>query len=534
MLTNKMLRRVLRGGLGLVVALFWAFLLSSCATAPKSSSKKLIPQDHLAEIQRPDIPLVMNNRVQDWLDYFQGRGRPHFQRYLSRSRRYIPMMREILKKNGLPNDLVYLSMIESGFNPHAYSYAAASGAWQFIYQTGIRYGLKVNEWVDERRDPRKSTVAAAKYLKNLYDRYNNWYLAAAGYNAGEGKIDRAIRKYDTQDFWEMSQNKNKYLKPETKDYVPKLIAAAMIAKNPEKYRFKDIQYESPIAFKEIKLHGPIDLRVAAKCAGVAYEDIKSMNPELLRWVTPLDVREYSLKIPAKAEGRFHQKVAGLSASERLGEKEIKTTESESVERIAQREGVAPVLLALANGLSVDDRVKAGRKITIPLDPPAGEEWSDRRSRRGKNDRKGRNGGRTVAYRVKRGETLSQISKRTGLSVAELKRNNPSLRSGRVKAGQTIRLAAADRADRGRRSETKASKRAETKNVAALERPPAKSSGGGHANHTVRLGDTLSDIAKKYKVSTKALKSANGITHAKRLKPGKTLKIPTMQASAAKL
>src|SRR3989338_4539642 len=242
-----------------------AVTLSACATAPKQA--KTISQDHFAEIQRPNIPLVMNDQVQGWLDYFQGRGRVHFERYLRRSGKYTQMMRQVLKSEGMPGDLVYLSMIESGFNPHAYSSARATGAWQFIYETGRRYGLKVDSWVDERRDPEKSTVAAAKYLKDLYDRFNNWYLAAAGYNAGEGKIGRAIRKYATEDFWEIAEQK--YLKRETKDYVPKLIAAALIAKDPEKYGFTNLRYEEAISHDTVTLPSSTDLRVVAKLASVS-------------------------------------------------------------------------------------------------------------------------------------------------------------------------------------------------------------------------------------------------------------------------
>ena len=150
-------------------------------------------------------------------------------------------MKEILRKEGMPEDLVYLAMIESGFTPHAVSVANAVGPWQFISGTGKRYDLKINDWIDERRDPIKSTVAAALYLKELYALFNNdWYLAAAGYNAGENKILRAINMYDTRDFWEIS--KGSYLKPETKDYVPKLLAAAIIAKEPAKYGFADVAY----------------------------------------------------------------------------------------------------------------------------------------------------------------------------------------------------------------------------------------------------------------------------------------------------
>src|SRR5512138_2640421 len=190
-----------------------------------------LPEEELPE---SDIPLTLNSKVEYFVRYFQTSGRNAFSRWLSRSERYIPMMKEVLKKEGLPEDLVYLAMIESGFSPHAYSVAAAVGPWQFMSATGKRYALRIDQWIDERRDPLKSSVAAALYLKELYSLFNNdWYLAAAGYNAGENKILRAIDMYNTRDFWEISRGS--YLKRETKDYVPKLLAAAIIAKEPAKY-----------------------------------------------------------------------------------------------------------------------------------------------------------------------------------------------------------------------------------------------------------------------------------------------------------
>lgn len=183
-----------------------------------------------------DFPITLNSKVESWIDYFTGRGRKHFEKYLERSELFIPYIRPILKDQGLPEDLVYLAMIESGFNNHAKSHAKAVGPWQFISATGKRYGLGVNWWVDERRDTKKSTLAAAAYLKDLYKMFNSWELAAAGYNAGEMKIVKAIRRYGTQDFWAISRQS--FLRPETRDYVPKIIAAALVAKNREQFGFK--------------------------------------------------------------------------------------------------------------------------------------------------------------------------------------------------------------------------------------------------------------------------------------------------------
>jgi membrane-bound lytic murein transglycosylase D len=174
-----------------------------------------LPADSPKQAQEFDIPIVINERVEHFIQYFQTTARKIFVNWLARSERYIPFMKNLLRESGLPEDLVYMALIESGFNPYAYSRRKASGPWQFIYLTGKKYGLKVNWWVDERRDPEKSTIAATKYLKDLYDLFECWYLAAAGYNAGEGKIMNAMKRYRTEDFWELT--KYRYLRRETKD-----------------------------------------------------------------------------------------------------------------------------------------------------------------------------------------------------------------------------------------------------------------------------------------------------------------------------
>lgn len=186
-----------------------------------------------------DLPVEMNKSVEKWVDYFTGKGRKYFQKYLERSEYFVPFLKPILKNAKAPEDLVYLAMIESGFNNNARSGARAVGAWQFISATGRRYGLDVNWWVDERRDVEKSTIAAIQYLKELNTMFGSWHLATAAYNAGEAKIQRAIKKYRTDDFWELCDKRRKYLKPETKNYVPKLFAAAIIGKNRKQFGFEE-------------------------------------------------------------------------------------------------------------------------------------------------------------------------------------------------------------------------------------------------------------------------------------------------------
>ena len=296
---------------------FLMFFMVSCATSRNHIENSDIETDGslpkvelLAEnLDEPssshptfNIPIVVNEAVERFIHYFQTSNRRHFTRWLERSSRYIPVMQEILKEQGLPTDLVYLAMIESGFNHQALSWASAVGPWQFIRGTAQRYGLKINWWIDERKDPLKATLAASQYLKDLYDMFNSWFLAAAGYNAGENKIKRAILKHNTQDFWELTRYR--YLKPETKQYIPKFIAAALITKNPEKYGFEDIAYKDRWAYDLVTVDQPVDLRTVATVLDVKYADIRYLNPELRRWCTPPDADEYALRIPLGTKEMF--------------------------------------------------------------------------------------------------------------------------------------------------------------------------------------------------------------------------------------
>jgi len=241
-----------------------------------------------------DFPVVWNSKVEMWLKYFTGRGRVHFQNYAQRSGRYAPVLSKILADNGLPRDLIYLAMAESGFQNHARSWAKAVGPWQFMPYTGKKFGLDIDWYVDERRDPIKASIAAANYLKTLHGLFNSWELAAAGYNAGEGKIGRAIRMYKTKDFWQMS--KGRYLKPETKNYVPKIMALSIIGKNLDVFGFDNISFEKPLDYEEIQVKPSTDLYEVAKVLGLDFDTVKRYNPEIVRWQTPPG-REYTLKIP---------------------------------------------------------------------------------------------------------------------------------------------------------------------------------------------------------------------------------------------
>lgn len=308
------------------------------------------------------LELVENERVKFFIKLFSGRWRGFFTRALTRSGRYVPMMTTILEEEGLPTDLVYLSLIESGFSPRAYSRAKAVGPWQFIHGTGSRYGLKINGWIDERRDPVKSTRAAAAYLKDLHGQFGEWFLAAAAYNAGEGKVEKAVQRSQTNDFWLISK-KRRLLKRETRNYVPKFIAAALIASEPEKYGFLDIPYESPWEYEEVTIQDPLWLKTVAKMAGTSVKTIKELNPALLLDFTPPDHDEFVLRVPAGSSEQFYKAYEILPESAKLKAKIHTVRRGESLGKIARRYRQPAGHLRRTNGLK-SWRVRPGQKLVI--------------------------------------------------------------------------------------------------------------------------------------------------------------------------
>jgi membrane-bound lytic murein transglycosylase D len=253
-----------------------------------------------------DVPIQMNKQVRAYLVYFSTERKAVITRYLSRSTRYLPMIKEIFQEAGLPEDLAYLAMVESGFSPKAYSPAAASGMWQFIKGTGLRYGLAIDSYVDERRDPEKCTRAAANYLMDLYKQFGSWYLAAASYNCGEGRVQRELNQSNHKNFWELSANQ--CLPTETKNYVPQMIAATIIAKNPEKFGFKNVPYLPPLKYDKVAVTEATSLTAASVAVNVPVEEIQGLNPELLRGVTPPDAQSYTLNLPPSSKGLFTKNI----------------------------------------------------------------------------------------------------------------------------------------------------------------------------------------------------------------------------------
>jgi membrane-bound lytic murein transglycosylase D len=311
-----------------------------------------------------------NKAVKRSLYFYSKKFRKTFRERLSRARRYIETMAEIFIEKGLPPELVFLPLIESGFNPYAYSPKRAAGPWQFIPATAKKYGLKIDWWVDERRDPIKATIAAAEYLKDLYEKFGSWNLALAGYNAGEGKIIKALRKVKKRDYWVL--RKTRYIKRETKNYVPSYIAATAIAIDPESFGFGDIAYHEPFEYDEVEIDTPMDLGVIAKFTGVDVSTIRELNPELRRWCTPPNVSTYILRIPPGTKEMFLHNLSNAKDDELFYVKFYRVKRGDTVGKIARRFGVPVQAIIDVNSLGKKALIIAGESILIPINKNRGD------------------------------------------------------------------------------------------------------------------------------------------------------------------
>lgn len=395
------------------------------------------PQEDLDQVEenvdaaldaRPyQIPMVLNDSVENHLEYFKTKGRDVFQKWLERSARFIPVMKDIFREKNLPEDLVYVAMIESGFNPYAISWARAVGPWQFMPHTGKLYGLKIDWWVDERKDPIKSTYAAAEHLKDLHNLFGSWPLALASYNAGAGKVQRAVLRTRSEDFWDLKASR--YIRRETKNYIPKFMAATIIAKNPDAYGFIEPPID-PFVYDEAVISESTDLRLIAKCAGTTFATLKELNPELKRWVTPPDETRYILRIPKGTRELFLSNFALVTPDQKIRWERHLVARGETLSSIAERYNTTPETIRDVNGIK-NHRVIPGKHLLIPLDTK--EKKTDLSSlapeQLGKKQQ--------ILYRVRRGDNLSRIARKHNVTVADIKGWNNGLHS--IRAGQKIKL-----------------------------------------------------------------------------------------------
>lgn len=342
------------------------------------------------------IPIVTNKKVEQFIYYFQTKGKKQFQIYLDRRAVYGDMIQDILKQYSLPEELIYLAMIESGLNPKAHSRANASGMWQFIYGTGIRYNLNRNWYVDERRDPRKATHAASQYLTDLYKQFDNWYLALAAYNAGSGRITRAKRLHQTSDFWQLHS-----LPRETRNYVPLFLATTIIGRDPVKYGFKSPQND-PWKYDVVEIEKSADLSILAQSAGISLSTLRKYNPELRQSATP--TKSYNLRLPIGKKDLFEKKYAALPESKRFAPQYIthRVRSGENLGSISRKYRVSIHNIAAVNKIRNRHKIKVGQVLTIPVRGGTKVSYSSASSIQP-------SGAKKEVYTVKKGDTLGQIA-----------------------------------------------------------------------------------------------------------------------------
>lgn len=434
-----------------------------------------------------DMPIEWNQRVENSIIYFQTVARQAFETYLKRSGKYKGLMQSILREKGLPEDLVWLCLVESGFNPRAYSWARAMGPWQFIAATGRNYGLKRNWWYDQRRDFVKSTYAACDYLSFLYDRFKSWPLALAGYNGGEGRVDRAIKKHKTRSFWKLKLNK------QTANYVPLYMAATIIAKEPKRYGF-DVEYDDPIEFDLVKVNQPMDLTKVAKSLGTSLAVLKELNPELRRGVTPPNYPGYPLRIPAGSKELFGRSFEGYDAKSSGLFVEHKVKRGQTLSHLSHRYGVPVSAIVELNGLTNRHRLSIGQRLIIPANNGSVVSTKSSKPKSSKKTEAAPSG--SFTYKVKRGDTLSRLASKFNTTATDIRRQNGLKSAHRIYVGQSLRIPGA-----------------------------VLSSGGLFKEHTVKRGENLSYLAEKYKVTVSALVSANNLSSKHILQVGQRLLIP---------
>jgi membrane-bound lytic murein transglycosylase D len=464
-----------------------------------------------------DFPIDQNRRVRQGIRYFRTTGRKVFRIWLKRSGRYLPMIRKIFKEEGVPLDLGYLALVESGLNPRARSWAEARGLWQFIGSTGRQYKLRQTWWLDERLDPAKSTRAAARYLKDLKRQFGDWRLAVAAYNCGPGRVRQAIRRGNTKDVWQLR------LPKETRNYVPSFMAVAILSKRPEAFGFVDVPIAQPLTFDEVTLDGCTDLRVAAECVSTSYQSLKSLNPELHRWCTPPGVRGYRLKLPKGTASLFLSQYAQVPDSEKIEWLRHRVRRGEVLSGISKRYHIPMRSVMDVNNLRNPNRLRVGQVLLIPGPAPDGMRLTDRSLGSLPKER-----GEKVFYVVRKGDTLSEIAEKYGVGLTSLRRWN-NLKGSLIRTGKrlTIRLpgerelvyaaASLERAQQSGHSKTPSSVTVRAKEA------DDRSSGASETVYVVRRGDTLSGIARRYGTTVKDLRRRNALRRSL-IRPGERLTI----------
>ncbi|MBC8318395.1 MAG: LysM peptidoglycan-binding domain-containing protein [Desulfobulbaceae bacterium] len=436
-----------------------------------------------------DFPVTMNKQVEFYLDFFQNKQRSTFTRWLERSGRYLPMMKEHLKQAGLPLDLVYLPMIESGYSLTAYSSAHAAGPWQFIRSTGKMYGLEINSYIDERRNPVKATQSAISFLSDLYDQFGDWHLAVAAYNAGGRKISRGLKRYNTDNFWELAQEP--YLALETKRYVPKLIAAILIAKDPEKYGFVDINYASPMAYETLEVPRWTSLRAVAVACDSDLKEIQDLNRELRKLITPPDNASYALKVPAGKKDLAAINLPKVHTSINTSYQTHIVQKNETLTMICRKYNLNKTTLLKANNLR-KSKLEIGQRLRIPYQTTTYALWDKEAPRHA-----GSGSSHLILHKVKPGETVSLIAHRYNVPVHLIAGWNDLQNIHTIKAGQQIALYLAD-------------SNGAVSTLAQTRTSPTERTASAPRHYDVRPGDSLWSIGRRFNVDPATIRLWNNI------------------------
>ena len=459
--------------------------LQHVETFPSSIDPKLKQEveEEIEEVAH-DLPIEINDRVLTFLSYYQdGRGRFTIERALQHVGRYQSMIEQILKEEGVPLDLIYLCQAESAFQPRALSRAKARGMWQFISSRGKEYGLRQTWWIDERSDPEKSTRAAARHLKDLYQEFGDWYLAMAAYNAGPVRIHRAMDKTGDDSFWKLADKRA--LPKETTNYVPNILALTIIGKNPEKYGFH-VAPDAALETERVPVDKATDLRIIAEAINLPLEDLRDLNGHVLRWTTPPDDSDFELILPKGYAEKFNQQIASLPASKRVLFRSHVVRKGDTLGGIARKYATTGEELAQANNLGAKRVLRAGQSLIIPMSgiSPIVKVASGAKST---------SPVKTVTYVVHRGDTLAGIATRFHTSADKLKTLN-HLSSAHLTVGKKLLV-------------TQPAQTASRKVV-----------------HQVRQGETLDRIATTYKTSVDAILSWNETNDLSVIHPGDRITI----------
>jgi membrane-bound lytic murein transglycosylase D len=480
------------------------------------------PADEIEEAEvQYDFPITINRQVEFYLDFFQNKNHATFARWLARSTAYLPVIEEQLREAGLPQDLAYLAMIESGFSQTARSRARAVGMWQFIRGTARNYGLEVNSYIDERRDPVKSTRAAVEYLSELYDEFGSWYLAVAAYNAGEGKIRRAVREYGSTNFWELARGR--YLRLETKRYVPKLIAAIIIAKNPHKYGFDAVEYQPPFTYETAEAPRWTALKAVSLACNVEVKELQDLNRELLKPFTPPDSSAYLLRVPVGKKTAVEKNLPRVHAIASTDYKTHVVRDGESLNRVCQKYGLTKTIILKTNNLP-SATLTAGQRLRIPYRTtkyvlmPEGTVAPTFLAANG-------SGENFILHKVKPGETVSELALHYNVPAHLIAGWNDLKDISRIKAGQQLALYISTgddspdisvpvamnhtAAERGG-PEAAVKEKSQKSDQSAAGGPAVDEPGREMMHYRVRQGDSLWTIARKFDSSIEEIRSWNNL------------------------